>query len=48
MTEGGSSQKGNLIYFIRNDDEIENQFDWFMINNSSGESSGLSQAGMSN
>lgn len=41
--ERGSSENGNLIYFIRNDDETSHQFDWFMLENSSG----LTQAGMS-
>ena len=40
--EGGKSTKGNLIYFIRNDNaKIERQFDFFME-----EKSGLTQAGM--
>ena len=41
--EGGSAQKGNLTYFIRNDDETSHQFDWFMLENSDE----LTQAGMS-
>ena len=42
--EGGSAQKGNLIYFIKNDDEgTSHQFSWFMLK----ESEGLTQAGMS-
>ena len=42
--EGGSAQKGNLIYFIKNDDEgTSHQFDWFILENSEG----LTEAGMS-
>ena len=42
--EGGSAQKGNLIYFIKNDDEgTSHQFDWFMPK----ESEGLTKAGES-
>ena len=42
--EGGSALKGNLIYFIKNDDEgTSHQIDWFMLENSEG----LTQAGMS-
>ena len=40
--EGGNASKGNLIYFIRNDDDTERQFKYFMIE----DSSGLSQAGL--
>ena len=40
--EGGKADKGSLIYFIRNDDNTEKQFDYFIIDRSSG----LSQAGM--
>ena len=41
--EGGSAQKGNLIYFLRPDASAEDQADWFCPN----ASQGLTQAGLS-
>ena len=41
--EGGKAIKGNLIYFVRNDnDKIEKQFNFFMAD----KSEGLNQARM--
>ena len=41
--EGGSSSKGNLIYYIEPDDSACTQADWFCPNTSEG----LTQAGLS-
>ena len=41
--EGGKASDGNAVYFIRNDDGTENQFDFFVPN----EAQGLTQAGLS-
>ena len=41
--EGGKASDGNAVYFIRNDDGTENQFDFFVPD----EAQGLTQAGLS-
>ena len=40
--DGGSGEKGNLTYFVRNDDGTERQFDFFVPN----ASHGLTQVGL--
>ena len=41
--EGGKASDGNAVYFIRNDDGTENQFDFFVPD----EAQGLTQTGLS-